>query len=85
MEKMVDFLDSCLQSFFNDFFQVFLFFLSSFNFYIPILLLDEEHFAKKIRFLAPFWKFGLSINLSEFSDPPYRGVTDIFFENKVLD
>ena len=39
------------------------------NHYIPILLFDEERFAKKIKFLSLFWNFKFFLTNFPFSDP----------------
>ena len=39
---------------------------SLWKFYIPILLLKEEHFKEKIEALSPFWNFGFITNFQIF-------------------
>ena len=39
-----------------------------------ILLLDKEHFEKKITFLSTFWKFHFFINLAYFRTPRTGGL-----------
>ena len=49
------------------------------NFYIPILLLKDEYLKKSLEFYLDFENSSSLTNFG-FSDPPYRGVTKLFFQ-----
>ena len=60
-----------------------IFILSSFNYYIPILLFYEEHFYKRNSFLTIFWNFHF-FNNSKIFKLFVRGVFETNFRTKVI-
>ena len=50
------------------------------NMHIPILLFGEEHFKKRIRFLAIFWK-KICLHLLESYCQHFENVKESFFQN----
>ena len=51
------------------------------NIYIPILLFDEEHFKKRIRFLTIFWKKMSVFNFFKIIKKNIFRCRQIFFQN----